>query len=137
MRRCLDTVPMASEILLDSSVVVGLLEDEEATRGLEDLLLTSDVAISAPNLVEVKIVMAKRGGLEFVSPFLTTYGVAVLPFDEAEAEIAEEAHVRYGKGVHPAKLNYGDCMAYAASRTSGRALLFVGDDFTLTDVARA
>jgi len=63
--------------------------------------------------------------------------LVVLPFDEPQARLAAQAFLRYGKGQnHPAQLNMGDCAAYALATTLNEPLLFVGDDFTHTDVAR-
>ena len=61
----------------------------------------------------------------------------IAPFTESQARIARTAFVRYGKGRHPAALNFGDCMAYALARETGEELLFKGTDFGLTDVAVA
>ena len=61
----------------------------------------------------------------------------VLPIGEAEQIAALEAHARFGKGVHPAKLNMGDCFAYACARVHGAPLLYKGEDFALTDIEAA
>jgi ribonuclease VapC len=58
----------------------------------------------------------------------------VIPFDDRHWSVAAEAFIRYGKGRHPARLNYGDCMAYATAKVAGAPLLFVGDDFAKTDI---
>ena len=68
---------------------------------------------------------------------LSTYAgeeVEIIPFTERHAEIARAAHRRFGRGNHPAKLNYGDCLSYALARALGEPLLFAGDDFSLTDI---
>ncbi|CAN5335327.1 type II toxin-antitoxin system VapC family toxin [soil metagenome] len=61
----------------------------------------------------------------------------VVPIGHAEQRLALDAHARFGKGVHPAKLNMGDCFAYACAKTNGVPLLFTGDDFALTDIEPA
>jgi ribonuclease VapC len=61
----------------------------------------------------------------------------ILPIGEREQAVALDAHARFGKGVHPAKLNMGDCFAYACARTNGVPLLYKGDDFALTDIEPA
>ena len=61
----------------------------------------------------------------------------VVAIGGAEQQLALDAHARFGKGVHPAKLNLGDCFAYACARTNGVPLLFKGDDFALTDIEPA
>jgi ribonuclease VapC len=60
-----------------------------------------------------------------------------MDFSESQARLAREAFKRYGKGRHPAKLNFGDCMAYALAKETGEELLFKGDDFSLTDITAA
>jgi ribonuclease VapC len=60
-----------------------------------------------------------------------------VPIGETEQEVALHAHARFGKGVHPAKLNMGDCFAYACARANGVPLLYKGDDFALTDIEPA
>jgi ribonuclease VapC len=64
-------------------------------------------------------------------------GVVVIPFDEQHADAAGDASVRFGKGRHPAKLNYGDCMTYATARLADGPLLFIGNDFAQTDIQAA
>ena len=61
-------------------------------------------------------------------------GARLVPIGEVEQEQALLAHARFGKGVHPARLNMGDCFAYACARTNGVPLLYKGDDFPLTDI---
>jgi ribonuclease VapC len=63
-------------------------------------------------------------------------GVTVAPFGESEWHRAVEAFARYGRGRHKAGLNFGDCLAYASASVAGDSLLFVGDDFKLTDLPR-
>jgi uncharacterized protein with PIN domain len=69
--------------------------------------------------------------------FLQEAGLTVIPFSEEHWRIAVEAYWRFGKGRHPAGLNRGDCLTYAVARLSAQPLLFVGDDFSRTDLARA
>lgn len=69
---------------------------------------------------------------------LQRLNIVVVPFEPGHAEIARLAFRTYGKGSqHPARLNYGDCMAYALAKATGRPLLFKGDDFPHTDVTPA
>jgi len=62
--------------------------------------------------------------------------VEIVPVDEDQAQIARSAWRRFGKGRHPAALNYGDCFAYALAKSRSAPLLFVGDDFAQTDIER-
>lgn len=71
---------------------------------------------------------------EITDAFTSENGFVMVPIGEAEARIASEAHRRYGKGRHDAKLNMGDCFAYACARTNNAALLYKGDDFARTDL---
>jgi ribonuclease VapC len=68
---------------------------------------------------------------------IRTAQIEVVPFDRAQAELAREAYRRYGKGRHPAALNFGDCFAYALSSLREEPLLFKGDDFAKTDLRSA
>jgi ribonuclease VapC len=64
-------------------------------------------------------------------------GVIVIPFDDRHWSIAIQAFIRYGRGRHPAALNFGDCMTFATAHLAARPLLFTGDDFAKTDLAPA
>ena len=72
-----------------------------------------------------------------LAAFQASVGARLVDIGAAEGDLALVAHARFGKGVHPAKLNMGDCFAYACARTNGVPLLYKGDDFALTDVEPA
>ena len=74
---------------------------------------------------------------ETVPDFVTRERIEIVPFDAAHSDLAFEAYGRYGKGRHPARLNMGDCAAYALAKARGWPLLYKGDDFSATDVERA
>lgn len=95
--------------------------------------------MSSVNLLEARIVLTGSKGLprDWLEEFLANERIDIVPFDEALAGLAFEVYRRYGKGRHPAKLNMGDCAAYALAKSRGWPLLFKGDDFTQTDVERA
>ncbi len=98
------------------------------------------MAIGAPTLVEATIVLSHRLGpvaASLVERFLGELAVAILPFDGRHWRQAIEASRRFGKGRHPAALNFGDCMAYATVRTAALPLLATGDDFAKTDLPLA
>lgn len=128
-------------LALDSSAIVALLREEEGHRRLHAKLeATGVLAIGAPTLFETGMVAMSRFGRvgrSLVSQFLEYWSVEVAPFDERHWRVAFDAFVRYGKGRHPAALNYGDCMTYATARIADLPLLFVGDDFARTDVVPA
>lgn len=117
-----------------------ILREKDYSRLVEVIEAATDLAIGAPTLVEVDNVIAGRfehddGAL--VAAFLEDNRVEVISFDERHRSVAREARIRYGKGRHPAKLNYGDCMTYAIARLAGLPLLFVGEDFSKTDLPPA
>jgi len=68
---------------------------------------------------------------------LAAYGIAILPFDDAQLRFAREAALRFGNGRHRASLNFGDCFAYALAKSEGISLLCTGGDFPLTDIELA
>jgi ribonuclease VapC len=96
--------------------------------------------MSAANLLEASLVLESRKGWDGVRGLdllVLRFGIQIVPFTEAQALIARQAFQRYGKGRHPAQLNFGDCMAYALAKETGEELLFKGTDFGLTDIAVA
>lgn len=128
-------------MILDSSAVVSMiLEEGDHDRLLDATADAVNLAIGAPTLVETGMVMIGRfdlHGQALVSRFLERNAVAVIPFDEAHWQASADAFLRYGKGRHPAALNYGDCMTYATAHLAGRPLLFIGEDFAQTDLVAA
>ena len=125
-------------IVVDTSAIVAVLFGEPGGEGLERRLLAEPCVISAATRVELGIVIeAKTGpsGTQLLEELLGRIEIKVAPVD---AELAEEAMVcwrRFGKGRHRAGLNFGDTFSYALSRRLGQPLLFVGGDFSQTDVA--
>ena len=128
-------------MILDSSAVLAVLFREKGYDLFEDAMESADiVAIGAPTLLETGIVAIGRldlPGKSLVAEFLERWSVVVTPFDGKHWQIAANAFVRYGKGRHPARLNYGDCMTYATARLAEMPLLFTGDDFSHTDIESA
>jgi ribonuclease VapC len=126
---------------LDSSVLVAILFAEAGHLDLVDRILESDdVRVGAPTLVEAGIVLSGRRQSPArgeVEGLVAELGVTVVPFGEAEWRLAVDAFARFGRGRHAAALNFGDCLAYATAASRGDRLLFVGDDFGRTDIARA
>jgi ribonuclease VapC len=128
-------------LIVDSSVVVALLQEEPGCEELEQKMLEADaLEIGAPTLVESLIVMGSaegEDGLEAVSRWVTDFGVKIVPFGQPHSKLAAEAFLVFGKGRHRARLNYGDCMTYATARRAKRPLLFTGADFAQTDIQAA
>jgi ribonuclease VapC len=128
-------------VTLDSSVLVALLFAESGYLDLVDRILESnEVRVGAPTLVEASMVVSGRrrapAGGE-VDGLVRELGITVVSFGEAEWRLAVDAFTKFGRGRHPAALNFGDCLAYATAASHGDTLLFVGDDFTKTDIALA
>jgi ribonuclease VapC len=126
-------------MVLDTSALVAILHDEPECDAFSDLLtLANDPMISAATLLECSIVQARfRRGLEHLDNLLLAGGIRVAAVDVALAHAARDAWLRYGKGRSPAKLNFGDCFSYALAKTTGRPLLYKGNDFAHTDIAPA
>jgi ribonuclease VapC len=127
-------------MILDSSAVVAIALREP---GWERLLAALDgaptVAIGAPTIVEATIVLSARLARDargLVGRFLLEGDVAVVPFTDAHFGTALDAWLRYGRGRHPAGLNFGDCLSYATAAFAREPLLYTGDDFSRTDIQR-
>ena len=126
---------------LDSSALIAILFGEYGHLDLVDRILAADqVRVGTPTLVETCMVFAGRRRAKAagdVDELLQEMGVTVVPFGEREWHAAAEAALQFGRGRHPAKLNFGDCLAYAAAATANDSLLFVGNDFSKTDITPA
>lgn len=125
-------------MIIDTSAVVAILREESTSEALlEHIDEAAMVGIGAPTLVESGIVLLARIGVvgrTLLARFLQEGGVDVLPFTEQHWSFAVDAFSRFGKGRHPAALNFGDCLTYATSRVADQPLLCVGDDFSQTDL---
>ncbi len=125
-------------MIVDSSALVAIVLKEP---GWEDLLArigeASSVAIGAPTLAETGAVLTARLGTQaprLLRTLIDEADIDVVPFVEEHARAAMDAFSRYGKGRHPAGLNFGDCLTYAVAKLSGEPLLYVGNDFSKTDL---
>lgn len=128
-------------MVLDTSALVAILRDEPESDAFADLLaLADDPLISAATLLECSMVVHRRAGpraIQRLDDLLHVTGIRVAAVDVAQAHAARDAWLRYGKGRSPAGLNFGDCFSYALAKTTGRPLLFKGNDFAHTDVTPA
>jgi ribonuclease VapC len=132
-------------IVVDSSAIVAIqLSEPTAEALIARLRFEAAVLMSVANYVESGQVLAQRrptAKAEALAEFHDTLrlaNVSLAPIDEAQARVALEARIRYGRGFgHPARLNYSDCFAYALAKVRNLPLLYVGDDFTHTDVVPA
>jgi ribonuclease VapC len=127
-------------MVLDTSALLVLLLDEPEAEGFR-AAVEEDMTrlVSAATLLETSLVIEARkgepGGRELDS-LIQKAEVVVVPVDAEHVSEARRAYRRFGKGRHAAGLNFSDVFAYALARTSGEPLLFKGDDFAKTDIAR-
>lgn len=125
-------------MIVDSSAVIAILLRETRWESLLDHLAGASTAgIGAPTLVETGIVLAARLGVpgkSLLARFVQEAELSVIPFTDQHWSVAVDTYLRFGKGRHPAALNFGDCLTYAVSHVAGQPLLCVGDDFARTDL---
>jgi ribonuclease VapC len=125
---------------LDSSAVLAILLQEPESQEFSNLIeAEATKLISSVSALEISMVLEGRSGFSSgadLDEFLMRGSIQIVPFDQDQLGIARWAFRNFGKGRHPAGLNFGDCAAYALSRWSGEPLLFKGTDFGATDVAR-
>ncbi len=125
-------------MVIDTSALVAILTGEPEQAAFIDAIDRAEVRrVSAATHVEASIVISVRhgpAGLHDFDRLLDRAGFEIVPVDAEQALAARSAFQRFGKGRHPAALNYGDCFSYALAATRGEPLLFKGNDFGLTDV---
>ncbi|HEU4455143.1 MAG TPA: type II toxin-antitoxin system VapC family toxin [Longimicrobium sp.] len=126
-------------MVVDTSALIAYLNAEPEAERIETALVGARrLFLSAATLVEAGIVAERQneesGGRD-LDLLIHRLRVEVVPVTEEQAELARSAYRRFGKGKHPAGLNFGDCFSYALARSLGEPLLFVGADFSKTDVA--
>jgi ribonuclease VapC len=125
-------------IVVDTSALMAVVLGEPRADACASALVASDrLLISAVTVSEALIVAARRNVGAEMTDLIDGLGFEVLAVTDSSARLAAQAYARWGKGVHPAALNFGDCFAYAAARENGCPLLYVGEDFDRTDVERA
>jgi ribonuclease VapC len=128
-------------MIVDASALLAVLFEEPDAdmfnRAISDEL--EDLLISPINFVEAAIRADKRGmeSSKALDEIVRVSGLKIAAITIHQTRLAREAYQRFGKGNHPAKLNLGDCFAYALSQARGEPLLFKGDDFRKTDVEAA
>ena len=131
-------------MFVDASAWVAILADEPEASLIEERLLEADDVMVSPVVVwetvraVAKIIQVKPvRAAELTRSYMAKMNARAVSIGALEETIALEAHARFGKGVHPAKLNMGDCFAYACARTHDAPLLYKGGDFALTDIEAA
>lgn len=124
-------------MILDTSVVVAVLENEPERKRFEELIAAKECAMSSVSYLEASIVLLHRRGeaaLASLDTWIESAGVELIPFTAAQARLARNAYARFGKGRHRAALNFGDCAVYALVTDRADALLYKGHDFACTDL---
>ena len=127
-------------MVVDTSALLAVLQDEAERRVFNETMeAAGSVAMSVASFVETSIVIEVRHGAEglrALDRFIDRAGIVIAGVDLEQGKLARDAFSRFGKGRHPAGLNFGDCFAYALAKVLGEPLLFKGEDFARTDVAR-
>ena len=128
-------------MIIDSSALVAILLDEREADEFRELVARStNPRMSVMSLLETTIVLEGREGspgVTAIDELVADLGIQLLPVTLEQIQAARQAWRQYGRGNHPAKLNFGDCVVYGLAATTGDPLLFKGDDFALTDIQRA
>jgi ribonuclease VapC len=131
---------MGSLVVDTSALLAGLLLEDDAMKYAAALGSATALRMTAPTWLETLMVATTRSGeagYREVTRFIDDLRIEVVPADRPLVETAFAGWMRYGKGRHPARLNYGDCFSYALAKLSNEPLLFKGEDFSLTDVIPA
>jgi len=127
-------------MVIDSSALVAIMLGEPSRAALITEVVRGETVIAAPSLLETHMVLKKHFGdatADQIGMALVAFGIQVVQFTPEQAGVAARAFDQYGKGRHPASLNFGDCIAYALAKSTHQRLLFVGQDFAQTDVRPA
>lgn len=129
-------------MIVDTSVIIAFLREEPETPRLLDAMLAEKqrLKMSVANYLEAGIVIDAKADevlSERLQQLIDFFDLELVPVDRTQADVARRAYFQFGKGRHPAKLNFGDCFAYALARVTAEPLLFKGDDFVHTDIIPA
>lgn len=125
-------------IVIDTSAIIAVATNEpDAREIIRTIEAHDDLLVSAATLTELLIVAARKGTLPEVENFLANFGHKTVDVTEDFAREAASAYRQWGKGFHPAGLNFGDCFAYALAKERNCPLLFIGNDFSKTDIRAA
>lgn len=128
-------------MVIDTSAIVAILRNEPEAETLRRAIVVDPVRlVPATCVFEARMVLVSRHGehaLAELDVWLTKIDADVIPIDADLVDVATEAWLSYGKGRHPAALNFADCFSYALAKRADEALLFIGKDFAHTDVEAA
>ncbi|UUL81688.1 type II toxin-antitoxin system VapC family toxin [Sphingomonas qomolangmaensis] len=129
-------------LFVDASALVAILAPEPDHEAFEAQIGQASRLLYSPVVAWESLVTLRRGhavsepvARARLDSFLQTFGFEMVSIAERESRIALDAYSRYGKGQHPARLNMGDCFAYACAKTNDARLLYKGNDFAQTDLA--
>lgn len=124
-------------MVIDSSAMIAILRLEAEAEKFAKAISSDPVRLlSAATMVEIGILLIAHSDSAYqeFEQLVADIEIEIVPVDEQQSRIALDAFRRYGKGRHPARLNYGDCFSYALAKLTGEPLLFKGNDFSQTDV---
>ena len=128
-------------MIVDTSALVSILFDEDGAERFDEAIVNAPhCQMSVVSYLETVMVLEGRRGNpagDQLDAYLEMAAVELAPVTVEQAQIARMAWRRFGKGNHPAGLNFGDCFAYALAESTGAPLLFKGGDFVLTDIEAA
>ena len=128
-------------MIVDSSALLAILFSEpDARKHASAIMAATPCRMSVANVLEASIVVERRGGATAaheLDTLLESAQIELVPVTVEHLEAARRAWRRFGKGNHPAALNFGDCFAYALAKATGEPLLFKGGDFAQTDIEAA
>ena len=126
-------------MVVDTSALMAILQDEPERRAFNEAIEAAEsCAMSTASFLETSMIVESRygpDGTRDLDLFISKARITLASVDADQAYVARDAFRRYGKGRHPAGLNFGDCFAYALAKMLGEPLLFKGNDFVLTDIA--
>lgn len=122
-------------IALDTSAIMAILLDEpEADACIAAIEAEEEIVISSATLAETLIVAGRRNVGAEAASLIEGLGLEVISVTPASAKRVADAYANWGKGIHSASLNFGDCFAYEVAKEHACPLLFVGNDFSRTDI---
>lgn len=128
-------------MIVDTSALVAIFRNESDAEEFARLIIAAPTCrLSVANQLELALVIEGQMGAEgsrWVDQFINLANIVIEPVTLEQGRFARLAFLDFGKGRHPARLNFGDCFAYALARAMGEPLLFKGNDFALTDIQSA
>lgn len=128
-------------MVIDTSAIVAIIRWEPEAARLEDALVSDPIRlVPATCMLEARMVLVSRRGehaLAEIDLWLRKIEADIIPIDTELVDLATQAWLAYGKGRHPAALNFADCFSYALAKRADEPLLFIGKDFAQTDIEAA